>query len=102
VSSSNGMFHLTMQSDGNLVVRNTYTGQAIWSTQTSGNRQAYAILRSDGLYVQPAYAPQPGKAVWNSNPTPGEAVRLEVTDTGCAEIQSNRGTAYLNPACRSS
>lgn len=54
---------LTMQSDGNLVVRNSH-GAAIWDSGTWGNPGAYAMLQEDGNLV---IRDSDGDSLWASN-----------------------------------
>ena len=50
----------TMQADGNLVTY-TSTHHAVWASRTSGKHATYAIVQSDGNFVLYTSA---GKAVW--------------------------------------
>src|SRR3954453_3565147 len=49
--SSNGRTRLVMQSDGNLVLYQTDTGGALWSTGTSGKPVAHALTQMGGNFV---------------------------------------------------
>lgn len=56
-------FQLTHQQDGNVVLRRTDTGQALWSTGTRGRSTGNLNMQADGNLV--LYSPT-GTAIWNS------------------------------------
>ncbi len=55
-----GRFHLSMQSDGNLVER--WGTRVIWASNTGGHHGAFAVLQGDGNFV--IYSPT--TPVWSS------------------------------------
>ncbi|MFT4123290.1 MAG: hypothetical protein QM635_05620, partial [Microbacteriaceae bacterium] len=59
----NGKYRLTMQSDGNLVVR-TAAGTAKWATNTAGSSANHVTMQSDGNLVVRTAA---GTAKWATN-----------------------------------
>jgi GH25 family lysozyme M1 (1,4-beta-N-acetylmuramidase) len=61
IMSSNRQYKLTMDADGNLVLRGN--GRALWQTHTTGNPGATAIMQSDGNFVVYSTA---NKALWSS------------------------------------
>jgi hypothetical protein len=58
--SPNGLYHLVMQADGNLVLYRDR--RAVWSSATSGRPGAAAVMQADGNLV--IY--QDRRAVWSS------------------------------------
>lgn len=91
--SANGAFTATMQTDGNLVVRNG-SGSAVWSTGTAVAGSTLA-LRSDGnLQVR---APN-GAVLWQSGVTGVGSERLVLGGDGVLKIYSGTwsGTRRLN------
>ncbi|MFF4960999.1 hypothetical protein ACFY2Z_28835 [Streptomyces sp. NPDC001222] len=74
-SLSSSTMTLTMQTDGNLVAylkTGKGAGQAIWSSRTSGNPGAYAVMQTDGTLIVYKKSGGPGKggALW-SGPSDG-------------------------------
>jgi hypothetical protein len=51
LTSADGHFQLTMQSDGNLVEYVAGTGHVVWDTGTAGHAGAFVIMQSDGNLV---------------------------------------------------
>ncbi|HXY45890.1 MAG TPA: hypothetical protein VEH29_17015, partial [Acidimicrobiales bacterium] len=60
--SSNGLYTLTMQSDGNLV--ESTAGLPLWSTGTAGHPGDRALVQTDGNFV--VYSPS-NSAVWSTH-----------------------------------
>lgn len=73
VSSADGRTHLTMQSDGNLVVN--FQGSILWSSGTSGSGATKANMQSDGNLV--LYTASNG-AVWTSGTSGNYGAALSV------------------------
>lgn len=80
-------WHLSMQSDGNLV---TYNGSSSsWQTDTDGNPGAYASLQTDGNFVVYSSA---NKALWQSG-TSGKTVRsLTLESNGNLVLTATNGS----------
>jgi serine/threonine protein kinase len=96
VSSQNGSYHLSLLSDGNLVVTDVATGDLLWQTCSFNVKQpnylaAYTVMKQDGLYVQQQSGSQLGKitTLWNSNTLTGPALRFVLSDQGIPEVQSH-------------
>lgn len=81
--SWNGAFTLTMQADGNLVIRNK-AGSATWSTGTRSTG-AYALLDSAGTLTVRSKA---GTVLWSSRTTGPGISRMAMGDTGKLTIYS--------------
>ena len=95
VASSNGRFHLVLQSDGNLVLYDGAPGQnPIWATGTwnlpADRRPTHADMQSDGNFVLYNDANQPAWAagVFGTFISP----YLEVQDDGNLVIYHNGRT----------
>lgn len=84
MTSSNGAFTLTVQTDGNVVERRGAT--AVWTTRTNGNPGAVLDVQTDGNVVVRAAN---GRAVWTSG-TPGHHGQLlALQDSGELVMQSD-------------
>ena len=89
LTSANGHFRLTMQSDGNLVEYRVPADSPVWATATSGNFGAYAVMQVDGdfvVYPGGHSSPAPGHqtpALWSSGTFghPGATVTLTADGT---------------------
>lgn len=80
IFSPNGLYRLTLQGDGNLVLRNTATGSPIWSTGTHDTGANRFVIQSDGNLV--LYDTVEGTAVWASNTVGSEFESLRLFDDG--------------------
>ncbi|HEX3563918.1 MAG TPA: hypothetical protein VHU17_00985 [Acidimicrobiales bacterium] len=75
ITSTNGLFQLVMQTDGNLVVYLVAQGDALWSTGTQNNPGAVAAMQDDGNLV--VYS-EGGTALWASGTTaPNSTLALQ-------------------------
>jgi hypothetical protein len=83
--SPNGNYGLVMQSDGNLVLYETGSRKALWSSQTSGNPGAFAALQRDGNLVVYSSSRQP---LYHSATSAGAGTVLVVQDDGNAVLYS--------------
>jgi PKD repeat protein len=80
LESSNGDYRLVLQSsDGNLVLRNTTTGDALWASNTAGDGGTNLTLQSDGNLV--SYTDS-GTSVWASGTAGSGADELVLEDDG--------------------
>jgi hypothetical protein len=88
--SSNGLYSLDMQGDGNLV---EFTGgRAVWSTGTEGNAGDHATLLADGNLVVLAKS---GSRLWSSHTASHTgSVVLALQGTGELEINGSAGTLW--------
>jgi len=85
LSSSNGAFRLTLQGDGNLVLRNS-SGDALWSSGTSGDSATRLSMQSDGNLV--LYTSN-GTPVWASDTNSTGADRLVLNNDGSLALYAN-------------
>ncbi|MGW3177123.1 hypothetical protein [Streptomyces sp. NPDC001153] len=91
---------LTMQTDGNLVARlNTGkgAGQVVWSTGTSGNPGAYAVMQTDGELVVYKSSGGPGKggALWSGPADGAPGAYATVQDDGNIVVYEKASTTPL-------
>jgi hypothetical protein len=77
--SCNGLYLFAHQSDGNIVLYNTYSGTAVWSTGTNGRSTDTLVMQGDGNFV--LYAPG-GRAIWSSGTNGASGATLGVQDDG--------------------
>jgi subtilase family serine protease len=90
LASPNGQYLVTMQSDGNVVLRGN--GQALWSTKTANHPGARFVAQGDGNAV--VYAPS-GQALWDSHTSgKGTSPIFEVLSTGTVALVSTTGTSW--------
>jgi titin len=86
LTSPNGQFTLTMQTDGNLVEKNGST--VVFASGTSGNPGAYVTMQGDGNLV--VYLS--GTALWASGTSGNAGAFLVLSDYGTLDIDS---TSYV-------
>lgn len=79
LESSNGQYRFYLQADGNLVLRDQQTGQALWTSGTIGQGATRLILQGDGNLVLYTAANAP---VWASNTVGSGATELRLNDDG--------------------
>ncbi|WP_158632072.1 hypothetical protein [Micromonospora sp. Llam0] len=87
--SDKSQVRLTMQSDGNLVLRNVKTKRACWSAKTTGSGKR-AVYQNDGNFVVYNLA---GRAVWASGKRKGSTV--DINASGVLYV----GYTAISPTC---
>lgn len=92
LSSANGQFHLTVQSDGNAVLYTTRTSRARWATNTLGTSAQRLVMQSDGNLV--LYGADDA-ALWASNTAGHPESRLAVLDDGSLVLSWPEGERVL-------
>lgn len=97
---SSSTMTLTMQTDGNLVARlktGSGSGQVVWSTGTSGNPGAYAVMQTDGNLVVYKNSGGPGKggALWSSHTYGNPGAYATVQDDGNIVVYGKASTSPL-------
>lgn len=90
LTSPNQQFALTMQPDGNLVLRSTSQGRALWSAGTGGSGATHVDMQNDGNLV--IYRPD-GQPVWSSGSAGTAGSHLEVQNDGNLVIYPPSGPA---------
>lgn len=90
ITSSNGQFTLSMQSDGNLVLQGN--GHVMWFSRTNGNAGAHLIMQADGNLV--IYSAG-GAAVWSTK-TVGSNGQLVVASSGQLQLSTDNGVAWTS------
>ena len=92
LESENGAFRLVFQGDGNLVLRNTATRRALWSTKT-GNRGGTRLrLQGDGNLVLRADS---GVALWSSRTGGSGADRAVLNHDGSFALYDGRRRVWV-------
>ncbi|WP_188196216.1 hypothetical protein [Nonomuraea sp. SYSU D8015] len=84
--SPNGLYRLVQLGDGNLVVINTATKKALWSSRTHDNPGAHTYLQLDGNLV---VISSQGKALWSSKTHGNPGAQLVMQNDGNAVIYSS-------------
>lgn len=88
--SPNGAYRFYLQGDGNLVLRNRSTGQALWSSGTHDQGGDRFILQGDGNLVLYTAANAP---LWDSKTVGSGATILRLNDDGSLVLY--RGTTMV-------
>lgn len=88
LTSPNGAYRLTMQSNGNLVLRKS-SGEVVWTSGTEGKGASFAVPQSDGNFV--IYR-NSGGAIWESGTKDSAGRRLTLDNDGVARLRSPQGT----------
>ncbi|MEN9377181.1 MAG: hypothetical protein RL710_2338, partial [Pseudomonadota bacterium] len=124
LTSSDGKYSFNMQSDGNLVLRNsggtalwasgssgssgnrltmqgdgnlvlyTKSGSSVWKTATSGSKAVKVVMQTDGNLVMRTST---GAAVWatgTSGGTSADTVKPVITLSGSASMSIVQGSAF--------
>ncbi|MDX1452650.1 MAG: cytochrome c peroxidase, partial [Oleiphilaceae bacterium] len=88
IESSNGNYRLFMQGDGNLVLRDWRTMEALWSSGTNGSGAVRLSMQSDGNLVLYTAA---GVPVWATSTDGTAANRLTLNNDGSFGLYSDAG-----------
>ena len=89
LTSQNQQYILVMQGDGNLVLRNTVAGDALWSTRTNGKGAVRFRLQGDGNLV---LRTSKGDVVWSSGTFGKGAVKLTLQNDGNLVLRTAQTT----------
>jgi hypothetical protein len=96
ISSCNGRYWFVMQSDGNLVLYNTNTGAALWSTSTAvAGRLVMAIMQGDGNLVLYDRSYNPWAVVWASNTAGHDGAYFVIGDDGSLMLYNADGSGPI-------
>jgi len=92
LASSNGEYRLVLQSaDGNLVLRNTTTSDALWASNTAGDGATRLSLQDDGNLV--LYTDS-DTSVWASGTAGSGATELVLEDDGTLVLSDGTTTVW--------
>ena len=93
IASSNGVYQLVLQSDGNLVLYNTVFNRATWASGTAGQTATQAVLEQDGLFViYGSLGRTPGGAIWSSINRGGAGTTLIMQNDGNLVLYTSNGS----------
>jgi subtilisin family serine protease len=90
-SSNDRRYKLVMQTDGNLVLYATATGQPLWHTRSNGSGATHATLQTDGNFVVYTAA---GVPVWHSRSDRTTADRLMVQNDSNVVLYGPQGQYF--------
>jgi hypothetical protein len=90
VTSADGQYHLTYQTDGNLVLTDN-SGSPLWASGTAGTSPGQAIMQSDGNFV---IYDESGQPVWASH-TDGQSGAFLLVQTDGNVVIYDSGSAPL-------
>jgi hypothetical protein len=99
VSSCDGRFYLSMQSDGNLVLYEGLPGHpttAIWSTGTYGTGGQRAVMQGDGNFVLYDSA---NRALWSSGTWNNPGAYLAVQNDGNVVVYKGSTPLWASNTC---
>jgi len=86
--SRNGIYSLTFQNDGNLVLTNHNNNLVIWSSGTNNKNAANCTMQADGNLV---ISSATGQALWSSSTSGSNGAYLLVQDDGNVVIYRTDG-----------
>ncbi len=101
ITAPNDHFRLTMQADGNLVEYRVPADTPVWTTATSGNFGAYAVMQVDGdfvVYPGGHSSPAPGHqtpALWSSGTFGHPGATLALLADGTTVVRASGGGPTL-------
>ncbi|MDX1692325.1 MAG: cytochrome c peroxidase [Ketobacteraceae bacterium] len=91
LESGNGSYRLFMQSDGNAVLRNWDTREALWSTGTNGTDGVRLRFQGDGNLVLRSSS---GSALWSSGTAGSGGTRLTLNNDGSLAIYAGNRVVW--------
>ncbi len=90
LESNNGKYRFYLQSDGNLVLRDWATRNALWASDTHGQNGSYLAMQSDGNLVLYTAA---RTSVWSSKTHRTAARKLVLQDDANLVLYTDAGQA---------
>jgi len=99
LESSNGQYRLYLQGDGNLVLRDHQTSEALWAAGTNGKGATHLVLQSDNNLVLYTAANAP---VWASNTVGSGATELKLNDDGLLVLYKGTSVVWSVPSSSNS
>lgn len=91
LQSKNMKFRLTLQANGNLVLKDMDTGTLEWRSQTVGKPAAYLMLLQNGNLVLFSTSDQP---LWTSGTAGSGATELVLTDNGRLKLKKGDNVVW--------
>ncbi len=91
LESSNGRYRLYLQADGNVVLRDQQTSQALWSSQTNGSAAIRLKLQGDGNLVLRS---ADDASLWSSKTAGSGATRLVLNSDGSLALYGANGPVW--------
>jgi hypothetical protein len=92
IASSDGHYLLTMSATGDLEEQTT-GGRVVWSSGTSGNPGAYAVMQPNGNLV----VETPGEVLWSTNTNGTGCPSLSVMRDGSMAIYDPTASLWSSP-----
>jgi hypothetical protein len=89
LSSCNGLYTLSMQVDGDLVLHDS-GGVQLWSSQTAGNKGQAMVMQGDGNFVMVDGYHGAGASVWETGTAGHPGATLSVEDDGNLKIRDGQ------------
>jgi cytochrome c peroxidase len=91
LESENGRYRLYLQGDGNIVLRDQQTGDALWSSKTNGEGGTTLVLQGDGNFV---LYDDSDNAVWASGTNGTGASRAVINNDGSFAIYAGNDPVW--------
>jgi hypothetical protein len=89
LTSCNGLYTLSMQVDGDLVLKDD-SGVSLWSSQTAGNIGQAVVMEGDGNFVMYDGYHGAGVSVWETGTAGHPGATLSVEDGGNVKIHDGQ------------
>jgi hypothetical protein len=86
LTSCNGLYTLSMQLDGDLVLHDNNSGMQLWSSQTAGSASQSVVMQGDGNFVMVDGYHGTGASVWETGTAGHPGATLSVGDDGNVKI----------------
>jgi hypothetical protein len=86
LTSCNGLYTLSMQVNGDLVLHDNDGGVQLWSSQTAGGKGQAVVMQGDGNFVMADGYHGAGASVWDTGTAGHPGATLSVEDSGNVKI----------------
>lgn len=86
LTSCNGLYTLSLQVDGDLVLHEDDSGMKLWSSQTAGKLGQAVVMQGDGNFVMVDGYHGAGASVWETSTAGHPGATLSVDDSGNVKI----------------
>jgi hypothetical protein len=87
LTSCNGLYTLSMQVDGDLVLYDNNSGAPLWSSQTAGKTGQAVVMQGDGNFVMKDGYHGGGMSLWDTGTAGHPGATLSVEDDGNVKIR---------------